>query len=203
MTTKVRLARRDASASRTWLGSSTSATGTWHTALSSQPRLVGETKVGPGTGRDGLAIAPPHAAPDRILDADRRVADLVKSSGHVGRSAIGDALPVDVKLAPELSVMMVVEAEVQTCPKLDPRVAQHLNSQRSLGPVFHDGKKAPTHQPAIIRVKPKVWPYGDDRLTTAVRMFDPRGDGHLIDARHGEAREVQVHGVARAVGSLE
>lgn len=120
----------------------------------SEPSFVGETEIGPGTGCYGLAIPPSHTAPNRILDADRCVADLVKPSRHIRCSAIEDAFTVEVKVSPELSMMVSVETEVQTCPELNPRVAQDIDGERSFGPVLHDCQKSAAHQPAIIRLEP-------------------------------------------------
>src|ERR1700688_670243 len=107
----------------------------------SEPPFVGETEVRPGDSCYGLAISPSHTAPNRILDADRSVADLVKPSRHIRCSAIKDAFTVNVKLSPELSMMVSVETEVQTCPELDPRITQHVYGEGSFSPVLHDCEK--------------------------------------------------------------
>ena len=120
----------------------------------SQPAFIPQADLGPGTGRDGLAVAPPHAAAHRIHDADRRIADLMEPTRHLRRTTIGDSFAVDMELPAELAVVMPVEAEVQTSAQLDAGVAQHFDREGSLRSVLHGREEAAAEESPIDGIEP-------------------------------------------------
>src|SRR4051794_23215069 len=91
---------------------------------SDERRSVVEPDLRPCADHGGLKVAPADTTADRIFDAHDRVTNLVDALSRRAVRAIGDVLALDMQFAAPLAVVVSVQSEVETEPKMHARVTQ-------------------------------------------------------------------------------
>ena len=140
-------------------------------------RGVGASAPAPGTLRTiiGWQLPQPSAPVSEIPDVDHGVTDLVQLPDQHRVPAVGQALPVDVELAPPLAVVVSLPAEVEPGPQVEPGVAGDLQLEPADGAVLQGHRPPAAQQPAVGRIERQVGPDVGHPVDPAVDVLDRPG----------------------------